>query len=270
MELPELYAGASPFQKRDAVHVLTQYLPQFDWAEGDAVLDFGCGDGDLTEYLARCIPRCASLTGIDISKKMIDYARCHHQERDLRLGFQQVDIMKSIDARDVFPDGFDKIFSFYCLHWIKDHQRLMEHMYDILKPGGDILLVFLASNPIFTMYERMAERTEWAEYMKDVAEYVPHYQYAARPAEMFASICRSVGLQVVECTAQERSFSFQNINIVKNAVAAVNPFLRRVPVRLRESYLLDCLMELQKLKAPSADDTTVARYRLMIAHVRKP
>lgn len=42
----------------------------------------------------------------------------------------------------------------------------MEHMYDILKPGGDILLVFLASNPIFTMYERMAERTEWAEYMK--------------------------------------------------------------------------------------------------------
>jgi cyclopropane fatty-acyl-phospholipid synthase-like methyltransferase len=57
MELPELYAGASPFQKRDAVHVLTQYLPQFDWAEGDAVLDFGCGDGDLTEYLARCIPR---------------------------------------------------------------------------------------------------------------------------------------------------------------------------------------------------------------------
>lgn len=66
--------------------------------------------------------RCASLTGIDISKKMIDHARNHHQENDLRLGFQQVDIMKSIDAREVFPDGFDKIFSFYCLHWIKDHQ----------------------------------------------------------------------------------------------------------------------------------------------------
>jgi 2-polyprenyl-3-methyl-5-hydroxy-6-metoxy-1,4-benzoquinol methylase len=66
--------------------------------------------------------RCASLTGIDISKKMIDHARNHHQEQDLRLEFQQVDIMQSIDAREVFPDGFDKIFSFYCLHWIKDHQ----------------------------------------------------------------------------------------------------------------------------------------------------
>jgi len=52
--------------------------------------------------------------------------------------------------------------------------------------------------------------------MQDVDEYVPHYQYSARPAEMFSSICRSAGLQVMECTAQERSFSFQNINIVKS------------------------------------------------------
>lgn len=33
---------------------------------------------------------------------------------------------------------------------------------------------------------------------------------------MFSSTCRSAGLQVIECTAQERSFSFQNINIVKS------------------------------------------------------
>lgn len=57
MELPELYAGASAFQKRDAAQALVQYLSQFNWGEDDAVLDFGCGDGDLTEYLAQCIPR---------------------------------------------------------------------------------------------------------------------------------------------------------------------------------------------------------------------
>lgn len=57
MELPQLYAGANPFQKRDALLVLEQYLHRFDWSEDEAVLDFGCGDGDLTEYLARSIPR---------------------------------------------------------------------------------------------------------------------------------------------------------------------------------------------------------------------
>ena len=42
----------------------------------------------------------------------------------------------------------------------------MHQMFQILRPEGEMLLVFLASNPIFTMYERMAEKTEWAEYMK--------------------------------------------------------------------------------------------------------
>lgn len=42
----------------------------------------------------------------------------------------------------------------------------MKQMYHLLQPEGEVLLVFLASNPIFTMYERMAEKTEWAEYMK--------------------------------------------------------------------------------------------------------
>lgn len=56
-----------------------------------------------------------------------------------------------------------------------------------------------------------------------------------------------------------------------DAVAAVNPFIRRIPVKLRERYLMESLVELQKLKAPSADGGTVAcSYRLMIAHLRRP
>ena len=39
-------------------------------------------------------------------------------------------------------------------------------MYQLTKADGEILLVFLAYNPIFTMYKRLSERTEWAEYMK--------------------------------------------------------------------------------------------------------
>lgn len=133
-------------------------------------------------------------------------------------------------------------------------------------------------------------------FFQDVNDYVPDYQYSSRPAEMFSDTCQSAGFEVVECVAPERSFAFQNINIVKSissipilatikdiyftlydvmqpvidAVAAVNPFLRRVPVWLRERYLLESLVELQKLKSPSTDGTTVARYRLMIAHLRRP
>jgi hypothetical protein len=30
--------------------------------------------------------------------------------------------MNTIDPTENFPHGFDKIFSFYCFHWIKDHK----------------------------------------------------------------------------------------------------------------------------------------------------
>lgn len=95
-------------------------------------------------------------------------------------------------------------------------------MYNILQPEGEVLLVFLASNPIFTMYQRMAERTEWAEYMKDVDEFIPNYQNSSRPAEMFEAVCHSVGFEVIECTAPERSFTFQNVNTIKSKAIISN------------------------------------------------
>lgn len=73
-------------------------------------------------------------------------------------------------------------------------------MYDMLQPGGEVLLVFLASNPIFTMYERMAERTEWAEYM-NVRVYVGSRKTEAMQFIIYFSLtgCRPVraGLSIL-------------------------------------------------------------------------
>ena len=55
-----------------------------------------------------------------------------------------------------------------------------------------------------------------------------------------------------------------------DAVAAVSPFLRRIPKVHQDRFLLESVLELQKLKTPSSDGKTVARYRLMIAHIRRP
>lgn len=59
-------------------------------------------------------------------------------------------------------------------------------------------------------------------------------------------------------------------NHLLDAVAAVNPFLRRIPVNMREKYLFDSLKELQNLKSPSQDGCTVASYRLIVAYLRRP
>ena len=62
--------------------------------------------------------------------------------------------------------------------------------------------------------------------MKDVDEYVPLYQDSSTPEEMFAGICRSVGYEVVECTAAEMSFAFQNANHVKSRFILHRHYIR--------------------------------------------
>ena len=73
-------------------------------------------------YRRRRLNRFGRITGVDISGEMIQYAKMCHQAYDERLNFKQVDLMNIIQPSQLFPHGFDKILSFYCLHWIKDHR----------------------------------------------------------------------------------------------------------------------------------------------------
>lgn len=41
----------------------------------------------------------------------------------------------------------------------------MKNIYSILKDGGETLLIFLASSPIYTLYEMLASSPKWAQYM---------------------------------------------------------------------------------------------------------
>ena len=61
---------------------------------------------------------------------------------------------------------FTKIFSFYCLHWVRDQRTALANMHRLLEDEGEALMVFLAKNPLFEAYRVMAGKEEWREYMK--------------------------------------------------------------------------------------------------------
>ncbi len=76
-----------------------------------------------------------------------------------------MDISREIPAlRSV--RAFSKVFSFYCLHWVRDQQSALGNIHRLLRPGGEALLVFLAKNPVFDAYRRMAKDPRWAPYME--------------------------------------------------------------------------------------------------------
>jgi trans-aconitate methyltransferase len=95
---------------------------------GDRILDVGCGDGVLTEQL---VGRGAAVVGIDSSPAMIDAARA--RGLDARL----------IDAESLpFDRAFDAVFSNAALHWIRDHDALLEGVARALVPGGRFVAEF--------------------------------------------------------------------------------------------------------------------------------
>jgi ubiquinone/menaquinone biosynthesis C-methylase UbiE len=111
---------------------------QPDPASLHRVLDIGCGPGGWLLETAFRYPH-MELTGIDISWRMIEYARAEAQAQKLsdRVEFLVMDALRLLG----FPDGsFDlvnaRLASSFML--IKDWPRLLQEMLRVTRPGGTV------------------------------------------------------------------------------------------------------------------------------------
>jgi juvenile hormone acid methyltransferase len=128
----ELYTASHELQKRDAVQVLSGYISTMTWKPGDRVLDLGCGPGSVTSQvlLPRLPQDFGMLVGADVSPVMIKHARNMYTLPKLR--FVQFDLSKDIrGTSELSTMAFDKIFSFYCLHWIPDQRYALAREADM-------------------------------------------------------------------------------------------------------------------------------------------
>ncbi|MHC5037864.1 MAG: class I SAM-dependent methyltransferase [Planctomycetota bacterium] len=99
------------------------------------VADFGCGPGLYTARLARLG---AKVTGIDFSKRSIDYARNKAAEEDLAV---QYVIQDYFDFET--EDRFDLIMMIqcdFCALSPAQRKKILSKFHGLLKPGGAVLL----------------------------------------------------------------------------------------------------------------------------------
>jgi juvenile hormone acid methyltransferase len=120
----KLYATSThEFASRVVTKVLSEYIQSMSWKRGDRVLDVGCGPGNVTTQVL--LPRLPEdfglLVGGDISPNAIQYANETYTHSKLK--FTQFDLLEDISKTSQLPPSyFDKIFSFFLLHWIPDHR----------------------------------------------------------------------------------------------------------------------------------------------------
>ena len=108
---------------------------------GDAILDLGCGTGELTAYLAGLVGPQGKVVGVDPDQERLQLARLSHRNAK-NLSF--VDGNATTISK-IFPaESFDIIFSNYVIHWIPDKAKAFRNMFTCLKPGGKIALVYIS------------------------------------------------------------------------------------------------------------------------------
>ena len=105
--------------------------------EGQSVLDLGTGTGVLPRNMYRYG---AKWTGTDISREQIA------QARTLSAGMDIAYFDVSAENLDFPDDSFDVVTACQCF-WYFDHAKLEPELVRMLKPGGRILLLYMAWLP---------------------------------------------------------------------------------------------------------------------------
>lgn len=104
--------------------------------EGEHILDWGCGTGDLAAAIAQSGAR---VTGIDSSSEMLAAAKIKHPELALVLADGQ---------SYVSPVPADAVFSNAALHWLTDAEGTAASIAGSLRPGGRLVAEFGAHGNI--------------------------------------------------------------------------------------------------------------------------
>lgn len=123
-----------------------EIIRSYEWA-GKKVLDVGCGQGTVVNYLPRLK---ATTFGLDMSRQSIVRAAAGAKE----LGFSERVHLCTADAESLpFPDcSFDIVLSFGVLHHTENTAGAVREIWRVLKPDGLALVMFYRTgNPKWWM-----------------------------------------------------------------------------------------------------------------------
>lgn len=130
------HASFVPTMANDVVALLN---PQ----EGEAILDVGCGDGELTRLLQE---KGCSVIGIDSSPSMIEMAK----NRGIKAYV--------IDGHNIaYQNRFDAIFSNAALHWLTQPEKVVKGAYLALKENGRFVAELGGKGNIAALLRAMQE-----------------------------------------------------------------------------------------------------------------
>ena len=120
-------------------------------ANGECVLDLGCGAGATSLAFAPAVLPDGSILGVDISRALLDRAEKRRQEA----GLKHVEFLLADAQTHAFePGAFDLLVSRFGAMFFADPVAAYRNLLSALRPGGRMVLATwaeAAANPWFTL-----------------------------------------------------------------------------------------------------------------------
>jgi SAM-dependent methyltransferase len=129
-------------------------VAMLDLRERALVLDLCCGIGRHSIEFAR---RGFKVTGVDLTKAYLDRARKRAEDEGLEIELVQQD-MRNFCRSETFDCAVNLFTSFGYFEDPEDDRRVVENLFDSLKPGGTLLIDVLGKE---VLAERFQER-DWS------------------------------------------------------------------------------------------------------------
>ena len=130
---------------------LNKMLEVLGLTDSDRVLDLGCGNGFITEYLQEQTG--AFFEGLDISEEAIGQARKRTETKNEQLTFS----VGNINRLDFNPQTFSAVVAIDTLYYVNNLEESLKKIIEIIKPNGQMGLFF----------------TQWINNLEDKASLLP-------------------------------------------------------------------------------------------------
>lgn len=223
---PEFYQNNSEFQFQTA----STYMNQLSLFKFQNVLDIGCGDGRLTNFLASK-KRFHQVLGVDLSEAMVNYAKKKYANMDY-LNFQRG------DAEYLnFLGQFDLVVSFWALHWVQDHQACLAGIHKSLRDGGEIFLLAPLNNALINRaVHQTISHKDWKSYFYDFPK-----QYYPFTQQLYESLLKEFNFKDIQLSVIRTFHYYPNQEKLDGFIRATLFHLKFIPELLQNDFMATVL-----------------------------
>ena len=191
------YTGGDVTRRRrmafDALHLV----------DGDNVVDIGCGNGLLTQEIARAVGATGRVVGVDPSEDMRAPARARCD------AFPSVQIADGLaDALPLEDNAVDKAVAVQVLEYLPDIPAAIQEAHRVLRTGGRFVAVDTGCRTLDWF-------SEHEDRMRRVLKAWDHHYTEPRVAALWPDLTRQAGFAAIEVAP----FTFCDVTLRPDGIA---------------------------------------------------